>query len=724
MMPVYKDSSCSPEQRADDLLARMTLEEKIGQMIQISCSVASESEAEEWAAHRFAGSFLYAFGDTAKHLQELALSTRLGIPILFGIDAIHGHALNTGATVFPSQLSMSCSWNPELVQKAGRVTAKEVASEGLHWTFSPVLCLGRDLRWGRINETFGEDQYLAGILGAAIIKGYQGEHLADPDSILACAKHYIAYGESLGGRDSYDTSASMRKVREVFLPPFAEAVKAGCATMMASYQSVDGTPVSASEKLLKDLLKDELGFKGFVVTDWENVRNLVVRQGVAADMKEAAAKALNAGNDMIMNTPEFYYAAIELVKAGVVKESIIDQAVRRILFIKFALGLFDGKCRPQNNKHNTLACSEHLDINMKLTRESIVLLENRNNILPLKSNIKKIAVIGPNADDIQAQFGDWTYFSHPDLNPSAVPKIETWTVLRGIKELSSKYKAEVVYHKGCDIMDPEDQDIEGAARLASSADAVIAVIGDCLAQNGEYKDRADLDLSGSQQKLLEALKACGKPLIVVLVNGKPLSIPWAAKYSDALIEAFNSGMFGGKAVAEIIFGETNPSGRLSISFPYHSGQLPVYYNQLPGWHGAKYMDMPSEPLYSFGYGLSYTSFEYSNLKLSKNICNTDDTVAVNTDVRNTGSIDGMETVQLYVRDLASSVVTPVKQLKGFKKVEIKAGETVTIEIPLDIRELFIVNEAEEYVVEPGEFEIMVGPDSRDSVLHKTRLVVE
>ena len=760
----YRDKSYTVEERVNDLIERMTLEEKIGQMMQISFISVSAEEAEEWITKRCAGSFLHALGDDAKRLQEISLSTRLGIPLLFGIDAVRGHALHNGATIFPTQLGMACAWNPELVEKAGRVTAKEVAADGLHWTFSPILCLGRDLRWGRIDETFGEDPYLTGVLAASIIQGYQGGSLSGPDSILACAKHYIAYGEGTGGRDAYDSQVSIRKVREVFLPPFRKAVEAGCATFMSSYQSIDGTPVTANKKVLRGLLKEELGFDGFVVTDWNNAGSLIFNQHVAGDMETAARKTIEAGNDMIMNTNEFYEAAIKLVRNGAVTEELIDDAVRRILRIRFRLGLFDGKAYPgscsgayqkscsttypesgstvclgsgtrpypgsggvehndASQTNSIIGCKEHLDTALEITRQSIVLLENRNNILPLSGTVKKIAVIGPNADDIQSHFGDWTFLSHPEPKPDEVPKLPVYTVLGGIRELAEERGISTVYHKGCDIMNVDDEDICGAAECAADSDVVVAVVGDCLRQNGEYKDRADLSLSGSQQRLLESLKVCGKPLIVVLVSSKPLAIPWAAENADALLAAFNPGMFGGRAAAEIIFGEVNPCGKLPISFPYHSGQLPVYYNQLPGWHGGHYMDMPDKPLYSFGYGLSYSRYVYTSLRLSQTICTADDTVTVYVDVTNAGPYDGMETVQLYVNDIISSIVAPVRQLKAFVKTEIRSGETKTLEFSLPVRELYIIDENENQVVEPGEFEILVGPDSRPESLLKAVLTV-
>ncbi len=721
----YQNSSLPIEQRVNDLLSKMSLEEKIGQMLQVSYNQVSLNEAEDWVAKKFAGSFLHVLGDNARRLQELTESTPHGIPILFGIDAIHGHALNTRATVFPSQLALSCSWNESSLETVGRVTAREVAADGLHWTFSPVLCIGRDLRWGRIDETFGEDPYLIGVLGAAIIKGYQGKSLAEPDSILACAKHFLAYGESTGGRDSYDSEVSFRSIRSIFLLPFQKAVEAGCATFMAGYQSIDGTPVSANPKILRKILKEEIGFKGFVVTDWNNTGSLVTTQHLALDMDEATQKAVAAGNDMIMNTNDFYDSAVKLAQKGLIPESYINESVKRILAVKFSLGLFDQKRRAQFSANAAIFnCPEHLEKNLQITRESMVLLKNENHTLPLSSHLKRIAVIGPNADDVQAQFGDWTFFSHPDPNPHAVPLAPYQTMLAGIKGLAELRGIEVLYEKGCDIMDADSQNIEAAVKLAAGVDVIVTVIGDCLAQNGEIKDRADLSLSGAQSLLVKRLKELGKPLVVILVNGKPLAIPEVAEQADAILETFNSGALGGQAAAEILFGEINPSGKLSISFPYHSGQLPVYYNQLPGWHGpAKYMDMPDSSLFSFGYGLSYTSFRYGNLTLSKDHCLPGDSIMVQVDVTNTGAVDGMETVQLYVEDMVSSVVTPVKQLKGFKKVEVQKGETQRVEIPLSTLDLFIVTSEEKYMIEPGEFRVMVGSSSREQDLLKTRLVV-
>lgn len=728
----YLNSSLSPEKRTDILLGQMTLEEKVGQMMQISCMKAdpkfedgkavgwiygrmSDEDRNRWVTEKTAGSFLHVLGDEIDEIQQMAKATRLGIPVIFGIDAIHGHALHNGATIFPSQLAVSCSWDRNLIQEMGRVTAKEVTADGIHWTFSPVLCIARDLRWGRVDETFGEDAYLIGELGSAIIKGYQGKSLAEDDSILACAKHYLAYGESTGGRDSYDSQVSMRKIREVFLPPFKKASQVGCATFMTGYQSIDGKPVTASHKLIKQMLKSEIGFEGFVVTDWNNTESLVTQQHVASDIDHAATKTLLAGNDMIMNTPAFYESMIALVRSGKVSMAALDDAVRRILLIKFKMGLFEKVNKEIDRNSHIFSCQAHKKINLDLTRKAMVMLENKNNILPLNKAVKKLAVIGPNADDIKSQYGDWTYFTHP-YPKDEVPIEEHYTMVQGIRAVAKKYDVQVTHHRGCHVWDLEDQQIEAAVAIAQESDVIIAVVGDCIEQNGEFKDRANLDLSGGQQALLENLKATGKPLIVILVNGKPLSIPWIKEHADALIETFNSGMFGGKVVGEILFGETNPTGKLSISFPYHSGQLPVYYNQLPGWHGSKYMDLPMGPLYPFGYGLSYTTFKYCNMNLSKSICGPDDEIVVSVDVTNTGKIDSEEIVQLYAHDLISSLMTPFKQLIGFERIDLKAGETKTVHIRFMTDALSIVNEEEEKVLEPGLFNIMVGPDSRDESL--------
>ncbi|KNY30043.1 glycoside hydrolase family 3 N-terminal domain-containing protein [Pseudobacteroides cellulosolvens] len=720
MKEIYKDPAYSPVERTKDLLSRMTLEEKVGQM----CQIDGRENPEFWINERHIGSFLHVRGKEAQRLQEIAGKTRLGIPIIFGIDAIHGHGFYSGATVFPSQLAAASSWNPDILQEMAAITAKEVSLTGLHWTFSPVICLGRDARWGRVDETFGEDPYLAGILAAAMVKGYQGEKLSDPYSILACAKHYVAYGETVGGRDSTECDVPERKVRSTFLPPFKTAADAGCATFMTAYHAIDGLPCTANKVLLKDILKDEWKLNGFIVTDWDNVGHMHRLQKTASDMKKSAELAILAGNDMMMSTPEFYECAIELVKEGVIEEEIIDEACGRILETKFRLGLFDDKRYTDFTKaQSIIGCAEHKKASFECALESIVLLKNENNVLPVSDKVRKIAVIGPNAHDVEAQLGDWTfgpryYPEKPMLEYNEYDITPIVTILDGIKKRAGN-KVEIVYDRGCDMLDASKENIAGSVKLAQEADMVIAVVGDTILLNGEVRDRSSLDLTGAQQKLLEALKITGKPLVVVLINGKPLTVPWIKDNADSIIEAWNPGMEGGNAVAAILFGDYNPCGKITISFPRNVGQQPVYYNQYSGWHGpARYIDVDPEPLFSFGYGLSYTSYKYSNMSITPKEIGVDGEITVSVDITNTGSLKGTEIVQLYINDIYSSVTTPIKELKGFARVTIDPGQTKNVKIKLPAEALSLINRELKRVVEPGEFEIMIGSSSRDCDLLK------
>jgi len=727
ILKIYEDPTLTSGQRAKDLLSRMTLEEKIGQM----CQVDGRFDPEMWISERHIGSFLHVTGDEPIRLQKLASQTRLGIPLLFGIDAIHGHAFQSGATVFPSQLAMASGWSPELLEKAAGITAKEVILTGLHWTFSPVLCIGRDTRWGRIDETFGEDPYLVGMLASAMIRGYQGRSLGDPYSIIACAKHFAAYGETLGGRDSAEAEVSVRKLRSIFLPPFKAALDSGCATFMAGYNTIDGVPCSANEWLLRKVLKEEWGFTGLVVTDWNNVGWLHETQKIAPNMEKACEIAVLAGNDMIMSTPEFYDTALQLVNNRIVKEEYIDEACRRILELKFRLGLFDDKRFPDTTKaREIIGCDRHREAARSIALESMVLLKNNNNTLPLQVNIKKIALIGPNCDDVQAQLGDWS-FGARDLSRAEIqmlsyhPHYDTGpivTVLQGLRKRAGN-TVEVLYEKGCDMHTLDSSHIRQAVEIAMESDVIIAVVGDDITLNGETRDRSALDLTGGQQLLLEALKETRKPLVVVLINGKPLTIPWIKENADAILEAWNPGMEGGNAVAAILFGDHNPCGKLAISFPRHAGQLPVYYNQLPGWHGGSYVEMTSEPLFAFGYGLSYNCYKYSNMELSSHRVTTDDTLVVSVEVHNSGEYEGTEIVQLYINDIYSSVTTPIKELKGFSRVTLKPGERKTVEIAVPVSTLSLVDRNKRTIVEPGEFEVMVGGSSRNEDLIKATFEV-
>ena len=719
--------------RVEELLGQMTLEEKIAQMMQIPYNMTGKEEALRWA-RLGAGSFLHVLGDDARQIQQAALKeSRLGIPVIFGIDAIHGHGLKHEATIFPSQLATACSWEPAIAEEMGRVTAREVASDGLHWTFSPVLCLGRDTRWGRVNETFGEDPYLAGEMGYAIVKGYQGDSLDAPDSILACAKHYIGYGEAVGARDALDTQMTYRKMKEVFLPPFKRAVDAGCATIMTAYGSIDGHSFTADAKSLKTILRDEMGFDGFVVTDWNNCESLMKQQFVAENMEDCAVQSAEAGNDMIMSTLGFYEAALNAVKAGKLAESVVDEAVRHILSMKLKMNLFE---KPEKlGVPGCVGCQEHLDATLRAARASVTLLKNEG-VLPIKA-AKKVAVIGQNADDLNSQYGDWTYFTHPNAHEPKAPRRPYVTIKEGFEALCAERGIECVYHRGCEVkpaMAADDRvlgdpvaeairqqglartraqdDIPGAVEAAKGADHIVLVVGDMIDQYGEYKDRANLELSGRQMELYRELRRLSIPLTVVLVASKPLCIPEIAATADAFICAFNGGMFGGQAVAEAAFGCINPCGRLPISFPQHSGQLPVYYNTLPGWHGGKYMDLLAEPVYAFGEGMGYSPFTYANFSFDPA------TLVATVDVTNEGDMTGTEVVQVYMHDVIASVIRPVKQLIAFTRVELQPGETRTVAIQLKKEDFQLVNREEKCVVEPGEFELFIGHSSKKADLLK------
>lgn len=721
--------------RVEELLGRMTLEEKAAQMVQVPYTVVGREESLKWAKMG-AGSFLHVLGDDAREVQKTAMEqSRLGIPVIFGIDAIHGHGLNQDAAIFPSQLAAACAWDPAIVEEMGRVTAREVATDGLHWTFSPVLCLGRDTRWGRIDETFGEDPYLAGELAAGIIRGYQGENLDAPDSILACAKHYIGYGEAVGARDACDTQITYRKMKEVFVPPFKKAVDAGCATIMTAYGSIDGTPFTADPKTMKTILRDELGFDGFVVTDWNNCESLQTQQYVAGNIEEASVKAAAAGNDMMMTSLGFYEAAIKAVREGKLDERVLDDAVRHILTVKVRMGLFE---QPEKKGvPGCIGCKEHLDATLRAARRSITLLKN-GGMLPLRG-VGKVAVIGQNADDIQSQYGDWTYLTHPNATDRKQPRRPYVTVKEGFEQLCRDRGVECVYHPGCAVRDVSElakgpvlpdpvaeamrqlslqrsavkDDIPGAVTAAKDSDAIILVVGDMIDQHGEYKDRANLELSGRQMELYRALRALGIPMTVVLVSSKPLCIPEIDATADAVICAFNGGMFGGQAVAEAAFGCFNPSGRLPISFPRHSGQLPVYYNQLPGWHGGRYCDLPDTPLYAFGEGLGYAPFTYANLTFDPS------SLIATVNVTNAGAVSGAETVQVYMHDVVASIMRPVKQLIAFTRVTLAPGETQTVSFQLEREDFSFINRDEQRVVEPGCFELFIGHSSKDEDLLKT-----
>jgi beta-glucosidase len=719
--PAYQNPSLPVEERVADLLGRMTLEEKVGQLMLWD----ARGEDLSFINTRQAGSILHILGARVSRAMDLAAKNRLAIPLLVGEDGIHGHSFWKGSTIFPTQLGLAASWNPELFEQVGRVTAEEMAPTGIHWTFSPVLCLTRDLRWGRTGETFGEDPYLIGEFGAALIRGYQGKGLDDPTAVLATAKHYAGYSETQGGRDASEADISRRKLRSYFLPPFERAARAGAMTFMTGYQSMDGVPSTVNHWLLTDVLKNEWGFRGVLVTDWDNVGRLVHEQKVAKTYADAAIMALRAGNDIIMTTPQFYEGAIEAVRSGRLAESEIDAPVRRLLALKFRMGLFENPRRPDLAKAAVeTARPDHRAVNLTAARQSLVLLQN-NGVLPLDpAKVKSIAVVGPNADDDLQQLGDWSLGS-PQHPPEAgkQPREKTTTVLDGIRALAPA-GSPVRHERGCSIVDDDLSGIPAAVAAAQASDVIVAVVGDHLKFIGEEHSTATLELQGGQVALLDALEKTGKPMIVVLVNSKPLVLPPSAKRAAAILEGFNSGMEGGRAVAEALFGQLNPSGKLTVSIPIHVGQQPVFYSQVRGQHGDRYADLTQEPLFPFGHGLSYTRYRYSNLRLAAPTLGRGQAAAVSVDVENIGGRAGDEIVQVYVTDVVTSVTWVNKALKGFARVHLAPGEKKTVRVGLPWEAFQIVDADGRSVVEPGEFEVLVGPSSRDRDLLKATLHAE
>ena len=716
----YRNPALSVETRVADLLGRMTLEEKVGQLMMSN----AQGDDLSFISTRQPGSILHILGAKVGRAMDLAAQTRLGIPLLVGEDGIHGHSFWPGATIFPTQLALAASWNPALLEQVARVTAAEMSKTGIHWTFSPVLCLTRDLRWGRVGETFGEDPYLIGELGAAMIRGYQGRGLDDPTGVLATAKHFAGYSETQGGRDASEADISRRKLRGFFLPPFERAARAGAMTFMTGYQSMDGVPTTANHWLLTEVLKNEWGYEGVLVTDWHNVGRLVEEQKVCATYAEAAIVAIRAGNDIMMVTPQFYEGAIEAVRSGRLAETEIDAPLRRLLALKFRMGLFENPRRPDLTQAAVeIARPEHRAANLTAARESLVLLKN-NGVLPLDpAKVKSIAVIGPNADDDLQQLGDWSLGScqhGPEAGKH--PREKTTTVLDGLRALAPA-GCTITYARGCSIVDQEVNGIPAAVAAAQAADIVVAVVGDHLRFIGETLSTATLELMGGQQALLAALAKTGKPIVVVLINSKPLVLPPAAKEAAAIIEAFNPGMEGGRALAEVIFGQLNPSGKLTISIPVHVGQQPVFYSQVRGQHGDRYADLTQEPLFSFGHGLSYTRYRYTNLKLMTPQLTHGQAARLSVDVENVGGRTGDEIVQVYVSDVVTSATWVNKALKAFARVTLQAGEKRTVEFTLPWSSFQIVNREATTVVELGEFEILVGPSSLDHDLLKATLHV-
>ena len=767
----YKNPELPTEERIADLLGRMTLEEKVGQMMQLD---ARSGDLDDLIVNKHVGSILHTSpSDLPKAVETVSTKTRLGIPLVIGDDCIHGYSFWPGATIFPEQLGMATTWDSEKVQAAGRATAEEVSTTGVHWTFSPVLCIARDTRWGRVGETFGEDPYLIGEMASSIVKGYQGgakagEPLAK-DAILACAKHFAGYSETQGGRDASEADLSHRKLESWFLPPFERVAKEGCGTFMLGYESIEGVPVTFNKWLLSDRLRGAWNYQGTLITDWDNVGRSVWEQKVKPDYVQAAADAVKSGNDLVMTTPKFYEGAIEAVKTGLLDESLIDAAVARILALKFRLGLFEDPRLPDQERINAVIGSEeHQQLNLEVAREAVALLKNNGSLPFNAAGAKRIAVVGPLADDAQTQLGDWAG-SSGQINwmPDGHPREMITTVLDGFKQLSPE-GCEVVYSRGANIVDlvpdpegefyPDGQPrpkigvsakldralLDEAVENARQSDLIVAVVGDVIQAIGEGCSTATLELLGGQNALIDALsnvaRETGKPFVVVLVSSKPQVLPASvigtngvivdetpAEGTSALLWAPSPGMKGGQAIAEIILGETEPSGRLPITFPRHAGQLPVYYNQIRGQHGNRYADLTQNPAFAFGEGLSYTTFEYgeptvTNVPESGAFGETD-TVHAEITLTNTGDRKGTEVVQLYIGDIVTSYSWTDRELKAFQRVELEPGESETVAFDIPVSDCTIVDSEANRIVEPGEFEVLIGHSSRREDLKRTTFTV-
>ena len=734
----YLDPSLPIDERLTDLLQRMTLEEKVGQMLQLD----ARGDLPHLVSEMHVGSILHTSPERVIEAHRLTEQTRLRIPLLVGEDCIHGHSFWEGATIFPTQLGMAATWSPDLLERVARATAVEAAATGIHWTFSPVLCIARDLRWGRVNETFGEDPHLIGELASAMVRGYQGSGLTDDTAILACAKHFAGYSETQGGRDASEADISRRKLRSWFLPPFERVAREGCRTFMLGYQTTDGVPITINDWLLSDVLRGEWGYTGMLITDWDNVGRMVWEQKVQPDYAHAAAAAVIAGNDMIMTTPNFYDGALSAIEQGLMSETDLDRAVERILRLKFELGLFENPRRPDYERINAVvATEEHRALNLEVARRSVVLLDN-DGVLPLDATApaKRIAVVGPLADDAQNQLGDWAGNSgQAGWIPDGHPREMITTILDGLKGVAPE-SWEVTYSRGADILrlapDPEGEffpdgqprgpvvvpieadpaAIAEAVAAAEAADVVVAVVGDTVELTGEAASTATLELVGGQIALLDAVVATGKPVVVVLLAGKPLVLPASVQEAAALVWIANPGMEGGRAVAGVLLGEVEPSGRLPISFAVHVGQQPTYYNQIRGQHGNRYADLTQRPAHAFGEGLSYTTVEYRSVSVRQAQLSAVDTLVVDVELANTGSRPALETVQLYIRDEVTTYSWADKELKAYQQVELQPGETATVSLELPVSACTIVDADGRRVVEPGQFTALVGPSSRDEAL--------
>lgn len=717
------------ESRVDSVLSKLTIEEKIGQLNQLSIEFATGSEGqknmslEDYVRKGKVGSFLNTQNMEYKiKLQKIAMKeSRAKIPLIFALDVIHGYKV-----VFPIPLAQSCSWDLEAIEKAERSAATLAAAHGIHWTFAPMMDVSRDPRWGRVMEGSGEDTWLGAKIAAARVKGFQGEDLSKPNTILACAKHFAAYGGAESGREYNAVEMSERQLREFYLPPFKAAAAAGIGTFMNSFNTISAVPASGHKHLVQDILKTEWGFKGFVVSDWESISEMI-NHGVAADSADAALLAMkNQTSDMDMVSQVYANQLKKLVDSGKLDVKNIDDAVRRVLRMKFALGLFDDPYRYFNTKtrDTELKNPKHNLDALDVAKKSMVLLKNDNNILPLSKNLKKIAVIGPFAEGSvdRDYMSFWTF----GANQSDVVNL-----VSGIKKKISSGTI-LITASVCGFMGAcSDASIQDAVSKAANADVIVLALGENGERNGECRSRTELRLPGTQSKLLSAIAALGKPTVLVLFNGRPLVLGEDWNKVPAVLEAWQPGTQAGNAVAEVLFGDYNPAGKLTMSWPINEGQIPVYYNQLPTGRPAKkekemwksvYSDIANEPFLPFGYGLSYTTFSYSDIKLSTSKMLFTDKLEASVTISNTGKVAGEEVVQLYIRDMVADVSRPVKELRGFKKIFLNPGESKEVRLELNIDDLKYWNADLVYKADEGEFLVMIGPNSKETKSSNFRLI--
>jgi beta-glucosidase len=698
------------ENKVSDLMAHMTLAEKLGQLQQVEGTWDGDVRPEQikLAREDLLGSAIFVHGARqTTQLQHVAMTeSKLKIPIIFAFDVIHGYR-----TIFPVPLGEAASWDPSVVERADSIAADEASAAGVRWTFAPMVDIARDPRWGRIVEGSGEDPFLGSAMAAAAVRGFQGTNYGAPDKVLACAKHWVAYGAAEGGRDYNTAEVSDRTLREIYFPPFKSAVDAGVGSVMSAFEDLDGIPCTANSFLLKDVLRDEWHFQGIVISDW-NAVNELVPHGVAANGKDAAALALNAGVDMDMVSRLYNQYGEQLVTEGKIPMATIDQAVRRVLEAKYKLGLFEHPYADEALEKVALLCQANRAAARELATRTFVLLINDHNTLPLSHGLKSIAVIGPLADDPRSILGPWDGDGRKD---------DAVTLLAGLR--AKVLGAKIIYAKGCDVTGDSREDFKQAIKAAKKSDFTIVAVGESADMSGEASSRSSLDLPGQQLALIQAIHATGKPYAVVLMNGRPLSIDWVATNSPAILETWFAGTEGGNAIADTLFGDVDPGGRLPVTFPRSAGQAPIYYNHkntgrpLGGTSKdvSGYLDIPSTPLYPFGYGLSYTQFKLSHLQLNATSIHRDGTISIGLDVQNIGSRAGDDVIQIYIHDKVASVTRPVKSLKGFKRVSLQPGESRHVEFVLGPAELGFYDQAMQFVVEPGTFDVMVSDGLQDGL---------